>query len=769
MRRVPIREDTASVATFAGDVAKMLRPNRMPLSWTLLVVPATLLSAQQPAVRDKPPIHVPVHAESKEDVNHREAVKLYGVAVFHERANRLIEAVHALEQAQRLDPDSAAIPRMLGPLYLALDRTDDALAACRRVVELDPGDYQTWYFLARQYRGLEQRSDAIAALERATHCSGLKDRIDLRAQVYFDLAVLREQGQEFAKAEKALREVVAVLDHPEPLTELGTYSREEIDAQAAETYERLGSVRLKIKQFDGAIDAFRKAQQKDPKRSVRLAYNLAEVYQEQGKFTEALRSLDEYLRTQPQSTEAYERRIKLLEKLGREQEILPSLQRAADADKFNIGLKLLLASQYASRGDPRRAETIYQALLKLSPTLDVYRGLLSLYDPQNAQDMDKLLRLLDSALKAAGGRRGEQGSPARAAEARAILAALRDKPQLIGGLLLVARPMLTREGSLSWETRYYLAVLAARTKRLEEAEALYRSCLAGRTRRTEADAYSGLLQVLWQAKKYQQIVEVCQRGLQEARGTSRVLFEIDLARAHLALEQPQQAVEQATLAVEHARDEDRLYCRRLRAQVLSQAERHEEAIKECEGLLREYKQVGDIRDIRYTLSGIYTAAKKVDQAAEQLQLILEQDPSDATANNDLGYLWADEGKNLEEAEKHIRKALDLDRHQRTAGTAVGPDSDRDNAAYIDSLGWVLFRRGKLEQARQELEKAAGLPDGQEDPVVWDHLGDVAFRQNDAERARQAWRKAVELYEEGRRRKADDRYKELQRKLKLLHE
>ena len=109
----------------------------------------------------------------------------------------------------------------------------------------------------------------------------------------------------------------------------------------------------------------------------------------------------------------------------------------------------------------------------------------------------------------------------------------------------------------------------------------------------------------------------------------------------------------------------------------------------------------------------------------QLRKVLESSPHDATANNDLGYLMADRNKNLAEAERLIRKALELDKQLRGATTAKA--ADEENAAYIDSLGWVLFRRGKLDEARRELERAAKLPDGEDDPVVWDHLGDVCFR------------------------------------------
>ena len=48
----------------------------------------------------------------------------------------------------------------------------------------------------------------------------------------------------------------------------------------------------------------------------------------------------------------------------------------------------------------------------------------------------------------------------------------------------------------------------------------------------------------------------------------------------------------------------------------------------------------------------------------------------------------------------IRKALDLDRKQRTQGDELVLDGDQDNSSYVDSLGWVLFRRGELAEARR---------------------------------------------------------------------
>src|SRR5262249_10185318 len=183
---------------------------------------------------------------------------------------------------------------------------------------------------ARQLRSLGRPREARAAYEKAVGCAGLKDRPDVRAQVWFDLGVLCEEAEDWQRAEQSFREVADVLDNPGAILAQGPYSRDEINAQAAETCERLGRAWLKAGHPDRAVEAFEKARQKDPGRATRLAYNLAQVYAEQGELEEALGRLGEYLRTQPQGTEGYELKIDLQRRLGRAGRVLPDLEAAAE-------------------------------------------------------------------------------------------------------------------------------------------------------------------------------------------------------------------------------------------------------------------------------------------------------------------------------------------------------------------------------------------------------------------------------------------------------
>jgi tetratricopeptide (TPR) repeat protein len=721
---------------------------------------------------DKPARAEPAKAPTRQELDHREALKLYGLAAFHEKNHRLLEAVKTYEEAHRLDPDAAAPLRALVPLYLALDRLDEALAGCRRILELDPDDFETAHLYARQLRNHEKPQEALAVLARAAASPRLKEKPLLRVRIAYDLGSLSEKAGDLERAEKAYRDVIEVLEHPLPLLEQGPFSREEINDQAAETYERLGRIYLTLRQFDKAIAAFNQTQKKDPTRAPRLALNMAEVYRDQGKNREALQRVEEYLSSQPRGTEGYELKVLLLKKLGRGADVVRELRVASERDRDNPGIKLLLAREYRRAGRSRDAEAVYREMLGDGPSTEVYKELFTLY--REERRANEVLGLLDYAVNAAAGKdedKGKQeGDPVAAAKARAMLQAIREDSELVKQMLIIANQRLNGAPPLAYQTRLLLATLAGRARQLKLAEELYRSCLnrpGGLRQGEEAEVYGGLLRVLMQAHKYADVVTVCQQGLAKAQATNRVLFHIDLAEAQLALDHVKEALDAADNAVREAGERERLWAQRVRVSILSQAEKHDQAIAECMALLREYNQAKDVRDIRLTFSTVCSAARQHARAEEQLLLILRDDSEDATANNDLGYLWADQGKKLDEAEKLIRKAIELDRRQRTDGTSVTPDADRDNAAFVDSLGWVLFRRGKLDAARQELAKAAAHPDGADDPVIWDHLGDVCYRLGQKAQAATAWRKAVTLYDAGLRRKSDGRYQEIQQKLKLL--
>ena len=131
----------------------------------------------------------------------------------------------------------------------------------------------------------------------------------------------------------------------------------------------------------------------------------------------------------------------------------------------------------------------------------------------------------------------------------------------------------------------------------------------------------------------------------------------------------------------------------------------------------------------------------IDGAETAVRDVLRREPDNPTALNFLGYLWADHGRNLEEAVELIARAL---------------TRDPENGAYIDSLGWAYYRLGRLAEARVQLERAARLTHG--DAVVLEHLGDVYNKLQLNDLAKEQYRLSLA---------ADPRNSRVQAKLEAL--
>jgi len=202
-----------------------------------------------------------------------------------------------------------------------------------------------------------------------------------------------------------------------------------------------------------------------------------------------------------------------------------------------------------------------------------------------------------------------------------------------------------------------------------------------------------------------------------------------------------------------------LEARRHAADLLEESNRVEEALLELQNLIDEHNdlealiQMGDVHrhnedfkkaieyynkafkglgknpppeywHLHYMRGMCYERLDEWAKAESDLKAALEFQPDHPLVLNYLGYAWADQGTNLDESLKMIRRAVAL----------------RPSDGYItDSLGWVLYRRGEYEAAVPHLEKAVELLPY--DPVINDHLGDAYWRVGRRLEARFQWERA----------------------------
>jgi len=138
--------------------------------------------------------------------------------------------------------------------------------------------------------------------------------------------------------------------------------------------------------------------------------------------------------------------------------------------------------------------------------------------------------------------------------------------------------------------------------------------------------------------------------------------------------------------------------------------------------------------LRFRLGVVYDKWGRREESIATMKEVVRLDPKHANAMNYIGYTYAEMGIELDEAERLIREALKL---------------MPGDGFITDSLGWVLFKKGRFAEALEQLIKALELvPD---DPVILEHAGDAHLKSGHPKRALEFYRRSLE-----KRTKAQDR-------------
>mgnify|MGYP002780459619 CR=1 FL=1 len=723
-----------------------------------------------------PPERVPAPALPPDEAARREALARFGVGLLRDAADRPADAAKHLEAAAKAAPDSPAPLRPLVKVYADLGRDAAAIRTARTVLELDPADADTGHALGKLLFDGKRFAEATAVLKTAADSPRLADRPAKKLGLLRDLDRAAQLAGDFAAAADACLAAIALADSArEPLLKSGVFpAPADLDREAAEFHERLGKALTARKQYADAAAAFAKAaalfadKAGDPGAAARLNWNLSAALAEKGDAAAALDHLTKFLALKPSGTGPYERLVELLRKLGRGKDVAPWLDRLAAADPAHPGIPWVQAYALGA-ADPAAADRRFRDLL--GRTADPAAHRLAVRHFRETNRPAELLALVDSLLKAAKGKAAEDDeSPAKpaadaaaVARARALVDAVKADPDA-AKLLVRHLPSIRPAGSIGRESWDVLAALAEREGRLDLAEAALRAAAQGNPAARDVSLH--LLEVLAKQRKWAKLRTECESLIERSPRGRSLMADVYLATALAELGGAANALEAVKIANELADNvqaSGQLWAGLQKPRILNLLGKHADAVSACEQLLKQYPKPADARRIRVTLADSLNGRKEFAKAEAELRAVLDDDPDDVLVLNNLGYNLADQGRKLDEAETMVRRAIELDAVERLRNG----HAEAESGVYLDSLGWVLFRRGKLADARAVLEKAVTLPDSGTDAVVWDHLGDVAFRQGDTARAKTAWTKAVELYADSHTGRQDGRRDETVRKLKRL--
>ena len=156
------------------------------------------------------------------------------------------------------------------------------------------------------------------------------------------------------------------------------------------------------------------------------------------------------------------------------------------------------------------------------------------------------------------------------------------------------------------------------------------------------------------------------------------------------------------------------------AELLIDEQRYAEAMAVYDKALENHYNA----DLLYSRAMLAEKMDMLDLAEEDLRQILAKEPEHAQALNALGYTLADRTNRYQEAYDLIQQALSLE-----------PES----YYFLDSMGWVLYRLGKHEEAIDYLRRAMALT---QDTEIAAHLGEVLWVAGDKKGAKEVWETAL---------------------------
>ena len=262
---------------------------------------------------------------------------------------------------------------------------------------------------------------------------------------------------------------------------------------------------------------------------------------------------------------------------------------------------------------------------------------------------------------------------------------------------------------------YALGLLYLQNNRLDDSEALFRKLSVQEYLTDTANYYLGRIaeekRLYDEAGDWYQGVHKGEHYFDAQIRLAMLLAkngEVNEARDHLGTIRAQSEQQQRLII-------------QAEGELLLEAELYEEAVAVYSAALED----------RYDADLLYARAMAAEKAGNlelleaDLRTIIKHEPDHAQALNALGYTLADATDRHAEAYELIKKALDL----------------RPTDFYIlDSMGWVLYRLGRLDEAIDYLRKALNI---RQDPEIAAHLGEVLWVRGEREQAKEVWEAALQ--------------------------
>ena len=162
----------------------------------------------------------------------------------------------------------------------------------------------------------------------------------------------------------------------------------------------------------------------------------------------------------------------------------------------------------------------------------------------------------------------------------------------------------------------------------------------------------------------------------------------------------------------------------LLASLLDDTKQFDKAVKMLTSATEKFPENAQLK---FFLGSMQDRTGDKQASMESMKKVIAIDGEHVQALNFLAYVYADQGKNLDEAEKLVRRAMDL---------------QPEDGYILDTYGWVLFKKGRTSEAIRVLEAAYKIQP--EESIIAEHLGDAYYHEQMPEKAKRLYMRAAEL-------------------------
>lgn len=610
-----------------------------------------------------------------------EALARYAAGVSLEWNRDGEAAIENFLRAAELDPDNEVLQFRVALVLIRDQRGPEALDLMERLARRKPSSERAQVWTAFVLRLLGRPEAAMAYYDRALRVAPAEPLPYLEKAAL--LIRMERPDEAIAVLEQGLQRSRATEDIARMLAQLHV-------RRVAAVKDRSEAARA----AERALRVLEPVATKGP-RDEALLLQVAMLYKLAGRYEDALLAAEQMDELRPLETRWRRRHITAL--FGREDlaAVLLAMQALVEREPDNAARHVTLGHLLEQRGDTTSAETAYRRARELAP-----------------DDLTPILRL---GLLLTGTRRVD--------EAAALFEeALRTRPREPHLLELLAYLEISRE-----RPEQALAYF-------ERADTLFQSGDAAPLVPQFAVSYAlAALQAGRADEAAQRVKDAVARDPEFLDLFARVLLrEPDPKRRALGI-----AAIRRLSELDANNPSVFVYL----GLITSYAKHYDESIAafaRAELLAREQEVEEDIlTPAFYFWYGAANERKgRIDEAARLFKKCIAMEPPPARAQdynawvdslNYLAYMWAERGINLDEGLELINRAL-----------AIQPD----NAAYIDTRGWIYFMQGRYIEAREEIERAIALMPG--DATLTDHMGDIYEKLGVIEEAIDWWKQSFLL-------------------------